>query len=83
MSVNRTRMVLAKLFGTALATGRSVADVEDYLNRIDAVTAGEVVAAARSYLDFRRSATGYLVGGTTETAENVTAAAVMRSDEVR
>ena len=55
-------MTLAKFFGEALATGRSVADVQDWLDRIDAVTADQVVAAAKTYLDLRRSVTGYLVG---------------------
>ncbi len=62
------QMTLAKFFGEALATGRSIADVEDWLNRIDAVTADQVVAAAKNYLDLRRSVTGYLVGPAGETA---------------
>lgn len=62
------QMALAKIFGTELAIGRSVADVQDWLNRIDAVTADQVVAAAKTYLDLRRSVTGYLVGPAGETA---------------
>ena len=57
-----SQMALARAFGQALATGRSVADVQDWLNRIEAVTADQVVAAAKKYLDLRRSVTGYLVG---------------------
>ncbi len=53
---------LANVFGQALATGESVEDVQDWLNRINAVTADQVIAAARNYLDLRRSVTGYLVG---------------------
>jgi zinc protease len=53
---------LANVFGQALATGQSVEDVQGWLNRIDAVTADQVVAAAKNYLDLRRSVTGYLVG---------------------
>jgi zinc protease len=56
------QMALAKLFGEALATGHSIADVQDWLSRIDGVTAEQVVAAAKDYLDLRRSVTGYLVG---------------------
>ena len=55
-------MTLAKIFGQALATGATVDDVQDWLNRIDAVTADQVVAAAKTYLDARRSVTGYLTG---------------------
>lgn len=62
------QMTLAKFFGEGLATGRSVTDVQDWLNRIDAVTAGQVVAAAKGYLDLRRSVTGYLVGVAADTA---------------
>jgi zinc protease len=36
--------------------------VQTWLDRIDAVTADQVVAAAKVYLDPRRSVTGYLVG---------------------
>ena len=77
------QMTLAKFFGTALATGRSLADVEDWLNRIDAVTADQVVAAAKSYLDVRRSVTGYLVGAASETADMAAAPAAMKANVVR
>ena len=61
------QMSLARMFGEALATGRSLADVQDWLNRIDAVTADQVVAAAKNYLDLRRSVTGNLVGVAADT----------------
>jgi len=53
---------LANVFGQALTTGQTVEDVQTWLDRINAVTAEQVVAAARQYLDTRRSVTGYLVG---------------------
>jgi zinc protease len=62
-----SQMSLAKIFGQALATGRTVADVQAWLGRIDAVTGDQVVAAAKTYLDLRRSVTGYLVGAAAET----------------
>jgi len=68
------QMSLAKIFGTELAIGRSVDDVQDWLNRIDAVTAAEVVAAAKTCLDQRRSVTGYLTGPAGETASAAGAA---------
>jgi zinc protease len=53
---------LANVFGQALCTGQTVEEVQTWLDRIDAVTAEQVVAAAKLYLDPRRSVTGYLVG---------------------
>ena len=47
-------------FGAALATGRTVADVEAWPERIGAVTAAEVNAAAAYVLDPRCSVTGRL-----------------------
>ena len=61
------QMSLARMFGEALATGRSLADMQDWMNRIDAVTADQVVAAAKNYLDLRRSVTGNLVGVAADT----------------
>jgi zinc protease len=48
-------------FGIALATGRSVEDVESWPERIAAVTAEQVNAAAAYVLDPERSVTGYLL----------------------
>ncbi len=47
-------------FGAALATGRTVADVEAWPERIGAVTVAEVNAAAAYVLDRGRSVTGRL-----------------------
>ncbi len=47
-------------FGAALATGRTVADVEAWPERIGAVTAADVNAAAAYVLDPGRSVTGRL-----------------------
>ena len=52
---------LARWYGTALTTGMSVDSVRTWPERIRAVTAEAVQAAARQYLDKRRSSTGYLV----------------------
>ncbi len=52
---------LANVVGAALATGHSLADVQSWPERIDAVTADEVQAAARRYLTTRNSVTGYLL----------------------
>jgi zinc protease len=62
-----SQATLARVFGEAIATGRSVADAQNWPNAIQAVTADQVVAAARKYLDIRRSATGYLIGAPPET----------------
>ncbi len=57
---------LANVFGETLATGGTIAEVQNWPDRIAAVTADQVVAVARKYLDIRRSVTGYLVPGPTE-----------------
>jgi zinc protease len=52
---------LARWYGTALTTGMTVESVHTWPDRIRAVTADAVRAAARQYLDKQRSVTGYLV----------------------
>jgi len=52
---------LARLYGAALTTGSSVEEVQSRPERLRAVTAEAVNAAARHWLDPRRSVTGYLV----------------------
>jgi zinc protease len=52
---------LARLYGAALTTGSSVEEVQSRPARLRAVTAEAVNAAARHWLDPRRSVTGYLV----------------------
>ncbi len=49
------------IFGRALTTGRSVADVEAWPERIGAVTAEQVNAAAREVFQDNRSVTGLLL----------------------
>jgi zinc protease len=53
---------LARIFGSALATGSTIADVQEWPARIQDVTAAEVQAVARKYLTPERSVTGYLIG---------------------
>jgi zinc protease len=52
---------LARWYGEALATGLTIADVEAWPARMEAVTATDVTAAARKWLDRRRSVTGFLL----------------------
>jgi zinc protease len=51
---------LANIVGQAVAIGRTLKDVQDWPARIQAVTAEQVQAAARTYLKPEASATGYL-----------------------
>ena len=51
----------ARIVGTALATGSSIADIEAWPERIGAVTAADVLAAARAVLDPDYSVTGILL----------------------
>jgi zinc protease len=52
---------LARWYGAALATGQTIEDVHSWPDRIRAVTTADVQNAARTWLDRRRSVTGYLV----------------------
>jgi zinc protease len=51
----------ARLFGTAICTGVSVEEVEAWPQQVAAVTADQVLAAARYVFDERRSVTGRLL----------------------
>jgi len=54
---------MARIYGAALTTGGTVEDVAEWPDRIGAVTVQDVQAAARRYLDQRRSVTAYLLPG--------------------
>ena len=60
---------MARWYGSSLTTGATVRDVEEWPDRIRKVTAEEVQAAARQWLDKRRSVTGYLIKDTSPQAE--------------
>nr|WP_132951067.1 pitrilysin family protein [Rhodovulum bhavnagarense] len=60
---------LARRYGAALASGLTVADVQDWPAVLQAVTADEVMAAARDLFDPRRSVTGWLTRPGHEIAE--------------
>ena len=60
---------LARWYGAALTTGLSVDDVRSWPDRIRAVTAEQVRAAAQKWLDKKRSVTGYLIKDTTPKRE--------------
>ncbi len=52
---------LARWYGSALATGASVDYVKGWTERVRAVNAEDVRAAARTWLDKHHSVTGYLI----------------------
>jgi zinc protease len=52
---------MARWYGSALTTGETVEKVASWPARVRGVTAESVQAAARTWLDKRRSVTGYLV----------------------
>ncbi|QGM47697.1 M16 family metallopeptidase [Methylocystis heyeri] len=56
-----SQVSLARWYGEALATGLGVGDVASWTDRIDAVTADAIVAAAQKWLDKKRSVTGFLL----------------------
>jgi zinc protease len=55
------QVTLARWYGSALATGETVDMVRSWPDRVRAVSADAVLQAARTWLDRRRSVTGYLV----------------------
>jgi zinc protease len=59
-----SQATMARWYGAALTTGSTVESVQAWPDRIHAVTADAVNAAAKTWLDKRRSVTGYLVRDT-------------------
>jgi zinc protease len=60
---------LARWYGGALTTGLSIADIRSWPDRIRAVTADQIRAAAQKWLDKKRSVTGYLIKDATPKRE--------------
>jgi zinc protease len=60
---------LARWYGAAITTGLSIDDVRSWPDRIRAVTAEQVRAAAQKWLDKKRSVTGYLIKDATRREE--------------
>jgi zinc protease len=56
-----SQMALARWYGVGLTTGSTVDEIRAWPDRIAKVTAEDVKAAARKWLDKNRSVTGYLV----------------------
>ena len=52
---------MARIYGSTLTTGGSIEDIDSWPDRIRAVTAADVKAAAVRWLDERRSVAGYLL----------------------
>jgi zinc protease len=52
---------MARWYGGALTSGLSIEDIRSWPDRIRAVTAAQVSAAAQKWLDKKRSVTGYLI----------------------
>ncbi|MFD2236774.1 M16 family metallopeptidase [Aureimonas populi] len=73
-----SQTALARRYGAALTTGRTIEDVESWPERIQAVTVDEVNAAARTYLRRERSVSGNLLPepGTTPPAPEAAAPSV-------
>jgi zinc protease len=59
-----SQSTLARWYGAALTTGGTVEQVQSWPERIRAVGADAVQAAARQWFDKRRSVTGYLIKDT-------------------
>jgi zinc protease len=59
--VRDSQSSMARWFGAALTTGSTVQRVVTWQDRIQSVTPDAVHAAAKAWLDKRRSVTGYLI----------------------
>lgn len=55
-----SQQALAERYGINLATGMTIAEVEGWSDQIRKVTAADILAVARKYLDMRSSVTGFL-----------------------
>jgi zinc protease len=64
-----SQATMARWYGAALTSGGSVERVQSWPDRIRAVKPEAVHAAAKTYLDKRRSVTGYLVKETAPTGD--------------
>ena len=53
--------MLARWYGAALTTGQTISDVQEWPARIETVSAEDVLAAGRKWLERRRAVTGYLL----------------------
>ena len=63
-----SQAMLARWYGASLSTGLSLGDVQGWPARIEEVTAEQIVAAARKWLERRRGVTGYLLPAEDEAA---------------
>jgi zinc protease len=58
---------LARMYGAGIVTGNSVEDIRDWPERVRAVSVDAVQAAAREWLEARRSVTARLLPASTPT----------------
>ena len=54
------QLTLARTYGSTLAEGGTMADVEDWSDRVGRVTAGDINSVAKRYLSRNNAVTGYL-----------------------
>ncbi|WP_019996677.1 M16 family metallopeptidase [Aureimonas ureilytica] len=59
---------MARRYGAALSTGQTIAEIESWPERIEAVTVDQVNAAARTYLQKKRAVVGTLLPASAETS---------------
>jgi zinc protease len=55
-----SQSALARIYGSALAIGETIEDVQRWPGEIEAVLKDDLASAAERYLVLRRSVTGYL-----------------------
>ena len=65
-----SQSAMARRYGWALVTGQTIADVEEWPDRIAKVTLADIKRAAQVHLDLRQSVTGRLIPGPRDAARN-------------
>jgi zinc protease len=71
---------LARMYGWALVTGRTIEDVNQRAERIASVTTADIQKAARKYLDIKRSVTGLMIPEEKTVASNTPVSVPKSSD---
>ncbi|MFG1417895.1 pitrilysin family protein [Xanthobacter sp. V0B-10] len=76
-----SQATLARIYGAAWATGTSADEVRAWPDRVKAVTAADMQAAARRYLTSERAVTGYLKTAPAASAQPPSAPAAAKKDD--
>ena len=74
---------LAQRYGSNLVIGRTIADIEEWPDRVGKVTAADVKKVAAKYLELQSSVTGYLIPPSPRTTRRPTRSPRRRANDPR